>query len=153
MASVFTMVWPALSARSPAAWIAGPSAIGSENGMPISMMSAPAAGSAFRIASEVVVVRVAGRDEGDERRARGLPQLPRNGGRCGWSWRSRYHKTAGGKRRPVEPASPAWSTRPGVAASTPSPLQRRPTQMRQVDSSLAPKARRSGQAARGTGSS
>ena len=53
MSSVFTMVWPAFSARSPAAWMAGPSAIGSENGMPSSTMSAPAAGSAFRMASEV----------------------------------------------------------------------------------------------------
>ena len=53
MASVLTMVWPAFSARWPEAWIAGPSAIGSENGMPSSMTSAPAAGSAFRIASEV----------------------------------------------------------------------------------------------------
>ena len=53
MASVFTIVCPAWSARWPAAWIAGPSAIGSEKGMPTSMMSAPAAGSAFRMASEV----------------------------------------------------------------------------------------------------
>jgi hypothetical protein len=30
------------SARSPAFWITGPSAIGSENGTPSSMMSAPA---------------------------------------------------------------------------------------------------------------
>ena len=54
MASVFTMVWPALSARSPAAWIAGPSAIGSVNGMPSSITSAPAFGSALRIASAVL---------------------------------------------------------------------------------------------------
>ena len=53
MASVFTSVWPALSARRPAAWIAGPSAIGSENGMPSSMTSLPALGSAFMIFSDV----------------------------------------------------------------------------------------------------
>src|SRR5258706_572094 len=35
---------PCFSARWPASWIAGPSAIGSENGMPISLRSAPAAG-------------------------------------------------------------------------------------------------------------
>ncbi len=45
MASVFAKVMPALSARNPAAWIEGPSAIGSENGMPTSMRSAPAAGN------------------------------------------------------------------------------------------------------------
>ena len=49
------MFWPALSARRPPAWIAGPSAIGSVNGMPSSITSAPAFGSAFRIASEVLV--------------------------------------------------------------------------------------------------
>src|SRR5947199_176703 len=37
------MVWPALSARRPAACTAGPSAIGSVNGMPSSIPSAPAA--------------------------------------------------------------------------------------------------------------
>ena len=42
MASVSRIFWPAFSARSDAAWIAGPSAIGSENGMPSSMRSAPA---------------------------------------------------------------------------------------------------------------
>ena len=47
------MVCPALSARRPAAWTAGPSAIGSVNGMPSSITSAPAAGSALTIASEV----------------------------------------------------------------------------------------------------
>jgi hypothetical protein len=46
------MSCPALSARNPAAWIAGPSAIGSVNGMPSSTISAPALGSALRIASE-----------------------------------------------------------------------------------------------------
>ena len=44
------MVAPAASARTPAAWIAGPSAIGSVNGMPSSITSAPAAGSALTIA-------------------------------------------------------------------------------------------------------
>src|SRR5262245_10576826 len=47
------MSCPALSARRPAAWIAGPSAIGSVNGMPSSITSAPAAGNAFVIASDV----------------------------------------------------------------------------------------------------
>src|SRR5215831_1877519 len=53
MASVFASVWPALSARCDDSWIAGPSAIGSVNGMPSSTTSAPAAGSAERIASDV----------------------------------------------------------------------------------------------------
>jgi len=53
MESVFFMSWPALSARSEEAWMAGPSAIGSVNGMPSSMMSAPAGGSARSISSEV----------------------------------------------------------------------------------------------------
>src|SRR5262245_37746347 len=53
IASVFFRVCPALSARCEEAWIAGPSAIGSLNGMPSSMTSAPACGSALRIASEV----------------------------------------------------------------------------------------------------
>src|SRR5260370_1309828 len=44
---------PPFSARRPAAWIAGPSAIGSVKGMPISMMSAPAFGSALMMSSEV----------------------------------------------------------------------------------------------------
>jgi hypothetical protein len=47
------MVCPPFSARSPAAWMAGPSAIGSENGMPSSTMSAPAPGKALRTASDV----------------------------------------------------------------------------------------------------
>ena len=55
MPSVLIMFWPAWSARRPPAWIAGPSAIGSVNGMPSSITSAPAFGSAFRIASEVFV--------------------------------------------------------------------------------------------------
>ena len=53
IASVLSSVCPPFSARWPATWIAGPSAIGSENGMPSSMISAPAFGSAFMIASEV----------------------------------------------------------------------------------------------------
>ena len=53
IASVLFMVCPALRARCEDAWIAGPSAIGSENGMPSSITSAPAGGSALRIASEV----------------------------------------------------------------------------------------------------
>jgi hypothetical protein len=47
------MVWPARSARAEDAWIAGPSAIGSENGMPSSMMSAPARGRLSSSLSEV----------------------------------------------------------------------------------------------------
>src|SRR5262245_13621036 len=53
MPSVLLRVCPALRARRPAAWIAGPSAIGSVNGMPSSITSAPAPGSARRMASEV----------------------------------------------------------------------------------------------------
>ena len=53
MAKVFTMVWPACSARADDAWIAGPSAMGSEKGMPSSMMSAPACGRLSRSLSEV----------------------------------------------------------------------------------------------------
>src|SRR5688572_17193361 len=53
MARVFTMSCPALSARCDDAWIAGPSAIGSVNGMPSSITSAPDAGRPFRMASEV----------------------------------------------------------------------------------------------------
>src|SRR5262245_61334256 len=53
MPSVFSSVCPALSARCDDIWIAGPSAIGSVNGMPSSTTSAPAAGSALRMASEV----------------------------------------------------------------------------------------------------
>src|SRR3954452_964344 len=39
-------VAPAASARSDASWIVGPSITGSENGMPISIASAPAAATA-----------------------------------------------------------------------------------------------------------
>src|SRR5215475_12581736 len=52
-ASVFFSVCPALSARCDDAWIAGPSAIGSVNGMPSSITSAPAFGSALMSASDV----------------------------------------------------------------------------------------------------
>ena len=44
MASTRASFTPAFSARLPAAWMIGPSAIGSVNGMPISIRSAPAAG-------------------------------------------------------------------------------------------------------------
>ena len=58
MASVRGSVVPALSARRPAAWIDGPSAIGSVNGMPISIRSAPAAGS--RRSRRVAAIGIAG---------------------------------------------------------------------------------------------
>src|SRR5436190_1810412 len=51
--SVLLMVCPALSARCDDIWIAGPSAMGSVNGMPSSTTSAPAGGRARRMASEV----------------------------------------------------------------------------------------------------
>src|SRR6478735_4016293 len=51
--SVFFKVCPALSARWDDIWIAGPSAIGSVNGMPSSMTSAPAAGRARTRARDV----------------------------------------------------------------------------------------------------
>jgi hypothetical protein len=54
MAKVLIMVWPAASALADDACIAGPSAIGSENGMPSSMTSAPARGRLSRSLSEVV---------------------------------------------------------------------------------------------------
>ena len=57
-------VWPASSARSAGAWIAGPSAIGSENGMPSSITSAPAGGSASRMRERGLGIGIAGRDEG-----------------------------------------------------------------------------------------
>jgi hypothetical protein len=47
------MVCPAFKARRPAAWIAGPSAIGSVKGMPSSITSAPAFGRPVTISSEV----------------------------------------------------------------------------------------------------
>ncbi len=45
-------VVPARSARSLASWITGPSITGSENGMPTSMASAPAAASARTTSSQ-----------------------------------------------------------------------------------------------------
>src|SRR6476661_8986329 len=53
MSSVFFKVCPALSARWDDICIAGPSAMGSVNGMPSSITSAPAAGSARTRAREV----------------------------------------------------------------------------------------------------
>ena len=44
ISSVFFSVMPAFSARKPAAWIEGPSAIGSVKGIPSSITSTPAAG-------------------------------------------------------------------------------------------------------------
>ena len=57
---------PAFSARSAAAWIGGPSAIGSVNGMPSSMRSAPAPGSACEDGERRRGIRIAGHHEGDE---------------------------------------------------------------------------------------
>src|SRR6202008_2613877 len=51
--SVPFRVMPAFSARKDEAWIAGPSAIGSENGMPNSIRSAPASGRRCRSSNEV----------------------------------------------------------------------------------------------------
>ena len=51
--SVPRRVMPEASARRPAAWIAGPSAIGSVKGMPSSMRSAPATGSFARISAPI----------------------------------------------------------------------------------------------------
>ena len=53
MSKVLARVAPAFRARSELAWIDGPSAIGSENGIPNSMMSAPAAARPPRISMEV----------------------------------------------------------------------------------------------------
>ena len=50
---VLLRVWPFASARWAARWIGGPSAIGSENGKPTSMRSAPAPGSPCRISRPV----------------------------------------------------------------------------------------------------
>ena len=44
---------PAFKALSPATWIEGPSAIGSVNAMPSSIISAPASGSPAKIFAEV----------------------------------------------------------------------------------------------------
>ena len=48
-----THLTPAFRPRLPAAWMIGPSAIGSVNGMPISIRSAPASGMPFKMAWEV----------------------------------------------------------------------------------------------------
>src|ERR1700758_5060269 len=53
MASTRASFTPAFRARLPAAWMIGPSAIGSVNGMPISIRSAPAAGMPRNNAIEV----------------------------------------------------------------------------------------------------
>ena len=66
MPSVLAMVWPALRARSPAAWIAGPSAIGSVKGMPNSITSAPAVGKRLDDGERGCIIGIAGGDEGDE---------------------------------------------------------------------------------------
>ncbi len=59
---------PAFSARSTAAWITGPSAIGSENGTPSSSTStAPESISDWAMASDSAGRRVAQRDIGDQR--------------------------------------------------------------------------------------
>ena len=60
---------PALSARKPAAWIAGPSAIGSVNGMPSSMMSAPGLRQGLGDGERRFVVGIARHDEGHQRGA------------------------------------------------------------------------------------
>ena len=59
-------VVPARSARRPAAWMDGPSAMGSVKGMPTSMTSAPACGKALEDRERSREVRVAGHHEGDE---------------------------------------------------------------------------------------
>ena len=46
--------------------MAGPSAMGSEKGMPSSMRSAPACGQRFEDGERGVVIGVAGGDEGDK---------------------------------------------------------------------------------------
>ena len=46
MAKISRMVVPRCSARCAAAWMTGPSAMGSENGTPSSMQSAPASARA-----------------------------------------------------------------------------------------------------------
>ena len=63
------MPTPRASARSLAFWITGPSAIGSENGTPSSITSAPAATIACMMRGRAVGVRIAGGDVGDQRLA------------------------------------------------------------------------------------
>ncbi len=69
MASTCAMPMPRASARSDAFWITGPSAIGSENGTPSSMMSAPPSASAGHDLGGDVGERVAGGDVRDQRLA------------------------------------------------------------------------------------
>ena len=71
IARIFASVAPLLSARCEAAWMTGPSAVGSEKGTPISTMSTPAASSAGISSCRRLQVRVARRQVGDER----LPPL------------------------------------------------------------------------------
>ena len=59
-------VTPAVSARSAAAWITGPSAIGSEKGMPSSSMSAPPSTSCVEDRGAGLEIRIAEHDEGAE---------------------------------------------------------------------------------------
>src|SRR5690242_7926997 len=54
MLSAEVRVPPAVSARSVARWMTGPSASGSENGTPTSSTSAPARSSALRISPDTV---------------------------------------------------------------------------------------------------
>ena len=63
------MPMPRASARSPAFWITGPSAIGSENGTPSSITSAPAVDHRVHQLGRGVGIRVAGGDVGDQRLA------------------------------------------------------------------------------------
>ncbi len=71
------MPMPRASARSAAFWITGPSAIGSENGTPSSMRSAPAVGHRPHDLGRGVGVRVAGGDVGDQRLAAARRAAPR----------------------------------------------------------------------------
>ena len=95
--SVFFSVCPALSARRPAAWIAGPSAIGSVNGMP----SLDHVGAGFRQRLRRSRARSRNPDRPPSGRSRGRRGLRaaarRSGGRCGCSFRSllpRYSRDA-----------------------------------------------------------
>ena len=85
---------PRASARSLAFWITGPSAIGSLNGTPSSMMSAPAAAIARMIGDRAVGVRIAGRDVGDQRLAACVAQRGERRRRCGSSARPRASSSA-----------------------------------------------------------
>ena len=73
--SVVAMRAPAASARRLAAWIDGPSAIGSVNGMPISIRSAPAAGRPAISSQRGGEVRIARGQEGDQPRPALAAQL------------------------------------------------------------------------------